>query len=161
MKILLITLFLSAVCLAGLSAQQALPATGGEASGSGGTVSYTVGQLNYTTQSTANGILSSGLQQTYEVSVVSGMEVEADISLSIGAYPNPTMEQLTIEVEQLELKPQKLHYSLYDLSGRLIQQKEMTGAKTSLQTDKLIPATYILKVSTDKKTLKIFRILKK
>ena len=38
--------------LGGLHAQEALPATGGEATGAGGSSSYTVGQVVYTTDTT-------------------------------------------------------------------------------------------------------------
>ena len=37
--------FLFGVGIAGVQAQEAVPAAGGNASGSGGTVSYTVGQV--------------------------------------------------------------------------------------------------------------------
>lgn len=46
-KVKLCILLLSGLGLAGLQAQEAVPATGGNASGSGGTVSYSVGQIVY------------------------------------------------------------------------------------------------------------------
>ena len=41
--------------LSNLQAQEAVPASGGEAGGSGGSVSYTVGQVVYTTKTGTNG----------------------------------------------------------------------------------------------------------
>ena len=53
-KMKLITMLLLSLGFTGLNAQEAIPATGGEASGSGGTVSYTVGQVAYITNTTNN-----------------------------------------------------------------------------------------------------------
>ena len=161
MKILLSILFLMALCLGGAVAQQALPAAGGEATGSGGSASYTLGQLNYTAKTASEGMVSTGVQQTYEVSVVSGIEEGAGIHLHLAAYPNPATEQLTIEVDRKEAQGRKLSYYLYDLNGRLLQQQEISGSKTKLLMEELAAATYILKVSAGHKELKSFRILKK
>lgn len=52
---------LVAFCLSGfgstLQAQNAIPSLGGNASGSGGTASYTTGQVVYTTYTGTNGLL--------------------------------------------------------------------------------------------------------
>jgi len=47
--------------------QETIPASGGEATGSGGTVSYTVGQLVYNTYADATGSVAQGIQQPYEL----------------------------------------------------------------------------------------------
>lgn len=161
MKILLSLCFFLAFCLGGAVAQQALPAAGGEASGSGGSASYTLGQLSYTAKTVSGGMVSTGVQQTYEVSVVSGMEEGSGIHLHLAAYPNPVAAQLTIEVDMPTAKGRKLSYHLYDLNGRLLQQQEISGTKTELRVEELAPATYILKVNAGNKELKTFRILKK
>ena len=44
-------------------AQQATTATGGNASGSGGTVAYSVGQIVYTTNTGSTGSVAQGMQQ--------------------------------------------------------------------------------------------------
>jgi hypothetical protein len=67
--ILLSTLTFS---LSTIHAQEAIPAGGGNASGSGGSASYSVGQVVYTTNTGTNGSAAQGVQQPYEISVVSG-----------------------------------------------------------------------------------------
>ncbi len=54
----------------GLHAQESTTASGGEASGDGGTVSYSVGQVVYGTHSGTTGSVSEGIQQAYEISVI-------------------------------------------------------------------------------------------
>ena len=57
---LLAALFSSSFCA---NAQDAIPATGGDATGSGGSASYTVGQIGYTTNTGTNGSVAEGVQQ--------------------------------------------------------------------------------------------------
>ena len=64
-------------------AQQAITATGGNASGSGGTVAYSVGQIIYATNTGTTGSVAQGVHQPYEISIV---EVEDhQISLNMQA----------------------------------------------------------------------------
>ncbi len=71
-----------------------------EASGSDGTASYTVGQVVYTTETGTNGYsIAQGVQQPFEISVVTGIKEAKDISLSVSAYPNPTSDYLIVKVE--------------------------------------------------------------
>jgi hypothetical protein len=60
-------LFLFCLGLTALKAQQTVPATGGIATGSGGTVSYTVGQVADTTQTGSGGTVTQGVQQPFEI----------------------------------------------------------------------------------------------
>ena len=65
------TILFLGCCLLGwgstqLFAQQGFVAAGGEATGTGGTVSYSVGQVDYFTATGATGVLTLGLQQPFE-----------------------------------------------------------------------------------------------
>ena len=55
--------------LGGLHAQENTTAAGGEATGSGGTASYSVGQVVYTTVTGTNGSVAQGVQHPYEISI--------------------------------------------------------------------------------------------
>ena len=63
-----------------LIAQEAIPAAGSNAIGSGGSVSYSVGQVVYTINTGTNGSVAEGVQQPYEISVVVGIEQAKDIN---------------------------------------------------------------------------------
>lgn len=101
-KIKLIVILFSDIGLIGLQAQEAIPAAGGNSSGSGGSTSYTVGQIVYTTNTGINGSVSQGSQQPFEISVITGIERFNGISLNYMAYPNPTIDFLTLKVENFE-----------------------------------------------------------
>ena len=157
-KLKLSAVLLLGLGLTGLQAQNAVPATGGNASGSGGTVAYSVGQVVYTTNTGTNGSVAQGVQQPFEISVVTGIEEAKGINLSVLAYPNPTTDYLTLEVKDFELST--LHFQLYNMSGKLLESKKITGNQTSIVMSNLVPATYFVKVTESNKEVKTFKIIK-
>jgi hypothetical protein len=145
--------------LSNLQAQEVIPATGGDASGGSGSASYTVGQIVYTTnQGTGGNSVAQGVQQPYEISIVTGIEEAKDINLSVSAYPNPTSDYLTVKVENYEIA--NLQYLIFDINGKLIQTVKATGQETQIQTSQLVPAHYFVKVLDNKKEIKVFKIIK-
>ena len=145
--------------LTGLQAQESINATGRNASGSGGSASYSVGQLAYTTNTGTNGSVSEGVQQPFEISVVTGIEEAKDIFLNVSAYPNPTTDYLELKVENLQLS--ELSYKLYDISGKVYQNKEIGNSITKIEMQNLPQGIYFIKViDTKNKEFKTFKIIK-
>ena len=139
-----------------VQAQQATTATGGNASGSGGTVSYSVGQIAYTTNTGSNGSVAQGVQQAYEIFSV-GI-IDTDLNISLQVYPNPTTNFLTLNVGKSELS--NLNFQLYDLTGKLIENKKITSTTETIRMENLPSATYFLKVVNNNKEVKTFKIIK-
>jgi len=74
-KLKLSAVLLLGIGLTGLQAQESVNATGGNALGNGGTASYSVGQMIYTTNTgTGGNTVAQGVQQPFEISVVTGIE---------------------------------------------------------------------------------------
>ena len=158
-KLKLSAVLLLGLGLTGLQAQTSVNATGGDASGSGGSASYSVGQVVYNANTGTNGSVAEGVQQPYEISVVTGLEEAKGINLSVSAYPNPTTDYLQLKVESEKLKD--LSYQLYDMQGKLLQSEKITGNQTSIVMSNLVPATYFVKVVQESKEVKTFKIIKK
>jgi len=155
-------LLLLGLGLTGLQAQESVNATGGNASGSGGTVSYSVGQVVYTTNIGTNGSVAQGVQQPFEISVVLAIEEAKGINLTVSAYPNPTTDYLTLEVDaSTTLSIQSMAYQLYDMQGKLLQNEKITSNQTSIVMSNLVPTTYFVKVIESNKEVKTFKIIKK
>ncbi len=144
--------------LTGLQAQESINTTGGNATGSGGSVSYSVGQIVYQTYTGANGSVAEGVQQPYEISVITGINEAKGINLSVTAYPNPTTDFLTLEVKDFEFSG--LHFQLYDMHGRLLQSQKITESRSGINMIDLVPATYFIKVIKNNKEVKTFKIVK-
>ena len=144
--------------LTGLQAQTSVNATGTNASGSGGSVSYSVGQVVYTNNTGTNGSVAQGVQQAFEISVVTGLEQAKGINLSVSAYPNPTTDYLTLSIGEFDIS--NLSYQLYDMNGKLLQNEKITGNQTSIAMGNLVPANYFVKVIQGNKEVKTFKIIK-
>lgn len=86
-----------------MHAQETPIASGGDATGSGGTVSYAVGQIVYATDTATTGSVAKGVQQPFEISVVTGIN-ELGITLGVSVYPNPTTTFLHLQIESEKLK---------------------------------------------------------
>ena len=164
-----VTLLTFVFSLSTVTAQESVNVTGGNASGSGGSASYSVGQVVYQTHTGTNGSVAQGVQQPYEISVVTGLEDAKGINLSVSAYPNPTTDYLTLEVDnsvKTNHDLSQLSYQLYDMSGKLLQGEKITGNQTSIVMSNLVPATYFVKVVVESshdlslKEVKTFKIIK-
>ncbi len=151
-------IFLSAFLLltAIASAQQSFVATGGNASGTGGTVSYSVGQISY--KSPDGNLVSDGVQQPYEIVTLG--KGTTDIILAMAVYPNPTPDFL-----QLNLKQQVLEnptYQLFDMSGRILTKPTaIVNQETVIPMTQWTSGTYIFSVFSKNKLVKSFKIIKK
>ena len=139
------------------NAQQAAVAVGGEASGSAGSLSYSVGQIDFTTNTGPNGYVSQGVQQTYEINVVQGIE-EEQINLDVQVYPNPTTSNLMLNVGEHELT--NLEFQVLDMLGKVIENKKITTSIEMIEMDNLPDATYFLTVIDNEQAIKTFKIIK-
>jgi len=155
MLIFIVALFLGSG-LTGLQAQDAILASGGNGSNIGGSVSYSIGLVVYTTYTGTNGSMAQGVQQPFEISV--GMDEIKGVSLYCSAYPNPATDFLTLKVENLDYST--LTFFLYDMNGTLLESKKLAGNETNIAMSNLIPATYFLKVTDLNQDVKTFKIIK-
>ena len=148
-------LFLS---IGGLCAQENTVAAGGEATGSGGSASYSTGQIVYTEKTGTGGSESQGIQQPFEILVTTGVD-EKSIDLVMNAYPNPTTDYLTLKIESEEFK--SMSYQLIDMQGKIIESEKLTTNTTSIKMEGLPKSTYIVNVIDNNKSIKTFNIIKK
>lgn len=138
-------------------AQESVNATGGDATGSGGTVAYSVGQVAYTTNTDASGTVSQGVQQAYEIFTVGIKETKLNISLSV--FPNPTADNLTLQIS--DYNNEKLSYQLLDMQGKLLNNGQVTTQQTQINTAHLPAATYFMNVlNQENKKIQTFKIIK-
>jgi len=141
-------------------AQQATIASGGDASGSGGSVAYSVGQIVYTTNTGTTGSVTQGVQQPYEISITTGL-LETGVNLNLTAYPNPTTSYLMLQIDaSAALSNQSMSYQLYDNSGKLLESNTIVASSTTIKMEQMPTGTYLLKVTQNNKEVKTFKIIK-
>jgi hypothetical protein len=144
--------------LLSLQAQESIPASGGVATGSGGTTSYSVGQVVYTTNAGTTGTVSQGVQQPFEISVVTQIKNAENIKLEAMVYPNPTKEFVKLKVESY--KVENLIYEIYNINGKLLQSKKIENEETNIEMKSFAGSTYFIKVMQKEKEIKTFKIIK-
>ena len=126
-----------------LSAQSDVVPVGGTATGSGGTVTYTVGQIAVQTYSNGTFTISEGVQQPYEIQII-GVDDYPGITLNAMVYPNPTIGnvQLTINNEQLEGE-----VKVFDMNGKFLFSKRIERQNTEIPMSDLAAGTYFVTLS--------------
>jgi len=148
--------FLLAFSVNAQTSHQVLSATGGDASGSGGTVAFSVGQIVYSTNTGTSGSVAQGVEQAYEISSVGIKETALNISLSI--FPNPTSDYLTLKVE--DYNNEALSYSLLDEQGKLVLNEQITNQVTQVAMSNLARGAYFINVLQENKKIQTFKIIK-
>lgn len=143
-------------CLGTAVAQNAVVPVGGTASGNGGTVTYTVGQIAVQTNSDGTVSISEGVQQPYEISVV-GVDEYPSITLNAVLFPNPTQGNVQLTIDNLQFEGE---VKIFDLNGKFLFSKKIEGENTALDLSRYAPATYYVNVYSGKKMLKSFKVVK-
>lgn len=158
-KIVGVSLFLAlSIPLSSVTAQEAVLTAGGNATGTGGSSSYSIGQMSYLSHSGTTDYVVEGVQQPYEISTVTAIEEAKDINLTFIAFPNPTSDYLSLEVRNTELTD--LHFQMYDISGKLLQSEKITDNQTNINMNHLATSIYFVKIIQKNKEIKSFKIIK-
>ena len=154
------TLFLLAFLLSfsvqAQTSHQVLSATGGDATGIGGTVVYSVGQIVYSTNTGTTGSVAQGVEQAYEISSVGIKETALNISMSV--FPNPTSDFLTLKVA--DYNNEALSYKLLDQQGKLVLNEQITNQDTQVAMSSLARGAYFINVLQENKKIQTFKIIK-
>ena len=162
LKLKLSAFLLLGLGICGLRAQETLPASGGNALGSGGSVSYSIGQVFYTANTDGNGSVAQGVQQPYEVTVATGFDDIKWINLECSVYPNPTTNYLTLKIDaSAKVSIQSLSYKLYNMNAKLIRFGKLESSETQINMVDLVPESYLLEVINRNKIEKSFKIIKR
>lgn len=140
-------------------AQSAVLTAGGDATGTGGSVSMSVGQPLYAYVEGEAGSITFGVQQSYVIITV-GTD-DDHISLSAAVYPNPSSNTVNINLgDNQVIQHNELTYTVFDLEGKFIMKDKIPATLTSVPVAHLTDGIYLLRISRGNNELKTFRIIK-
>ena len=156
---LLCSLFIFCAVIEAVNAQETVPAAGGSATGTGGSVTYTVGQVADSVLTGTNGFIVQGVQQPYEISTVTAIEGTEDITLGYSVYPNPTEGMIRLVIKSFN--DGDFRFQLYNLSGIVLQDAKITDEETEISMENHTSAVYFLRIIRDNREVKVFKIVKR
>jgi hypothetical protein len=138
-----------------IQAQNNTVSAGADAEGSNGSISYSIGQVVYTSATGINGSINQGVQQPYDYDVITGIE-HTEIELNL--YPNPTLGQVNLTIA--DSRTQEYSLSLFDATGRLLMQTSKLNELNSFSMESYAAGAYTLSVYKKDELIKSFRIIR-
>ncbi len=140
-----------------VTAQTVVSANGGTATTADGTqVSWTIGETIVATVGDADNTLTQGFHQSkLTVTAIDDIQV-SDVEIKV--YPNPTSDYVIVHFSKVIEKPT---YFLFDLSGRIIEQKSIESTDVKIDMTSFAGGSYILKLNNGQKPLQAFKIIKR
>lgn len=154
---LMFSVAISLLGMSALHAQSSINAAGGDATGSGGSMSFSIGQLFYEPTSGSEGTVEPGVQHAYEIETLAVDDVQLDQSLNI--YPNPTADYLNIKKGDIK---GNLNYQLYDMQGKMVKQGLLRSGDMQINMQTFPVSAYILRIiAVESGKTKTFKVIKK
>ena len=141
-----------------IPAQYANPVSGSDASGTGGTISYSIGQVVYTVLAGTVGNIIQGVQQPYEISIIIGSEDIFKNNLKYSIYPNPTDDYLILKISDNEAE--NLSYQLYNIQGKVIQYNKIMNRESKISMNSYVSGIYLIKIYDKNREIMAFKIIK-
>lgn len=152
-SIIILILFLAGSVV---SAQEVVSSNGDSKSAAGVEVSWTIGEAVIETLIDGSITLTQGFQQTkLTITAVSELLIPG---LEIKVFPNPTPDIITIHFSEYI---ENSRYFLYDLRGKLLENKLINSADTEINMEKYAGGQYILKLTNkSRQPIQTFKIIK-
>ena len=155
------------ICLAtlGLSsaycnAQSNVITSGANGNGAAGSVSFTIGQLDYINANSTAGDINQGVQQPFEIYKVTGLDDMQLAGLDIQISPNPSFGAMTLLINGASFEQKKLSYSIQSINGDRLTYQSITNRQTPIKLEHLAAATYFLTIYAEQVKIATYKIVK-
>lgn len=141
-----------------VNAQSGVNAAGLSGTGSSGRVSASIGQVFTNTNSSGTHYAVEGVQQPYEISLITSNEEIAEFAKQITVYPNPFNDAVNIKFEKGYGSNNS--YVLLDMNNKPVKQKMIDADETMIDGTFLAKGTYILRIHFGNAIARSFKIIK-
>jgi hypothetical protein len=149
-----ITLFIWFQTSGLLIAQEGFSASGFDAVSTGGSVSSTIGQVFYHQWTENEGKINEGIQQPYEIFVVS---VDDNLKTSVLLFPNPTQDFVLLKMEN---NVKDFSYTLYSMDGKWLEDQKIDQEETVLSLQKYSCNIFLLVIYKGNNIVKTYKVIK-
>ena len=141
-----------------LLAQSGIHPSGGDLSQPEGTLTYSVGQVWVQSATGLAYSLQEGVQQPFEIQLMTDQDPSLDLRVTFQPYPNPTLDLLWLQAEGL--LPPNLTANLTTLQGQVLFSQAVNSASTQFSLQHLTEGVYLLYLLRDEQPVKTFKIIK-
>ncbi|MFM2286497.1 MAG: hypothetical protein RLZZ543_1994 [Bacteroidota bacterium] len=136
-------------------AQESINASGANAAAASGSISYSIGQVVYSSAVGSNGSVNQGVQQPFEIEIITGIE-HAEIDIVV--FPNPALEQLQLKISSNNTENYSLQ--LIDAQGKVVLLNNQIQPITTIPFGEFISGIYFLSVYEHTTLLKTYRVVR-
>lgn len=158
MKRKVFILFIFSLFLTAIQSQETIVSSGNTTYGSGGSISFTIGQIDYINISGKSINISNGVQQSYKISEEKGLKTQKYNTFLCAVYPNPVADFLIVKIESSLFSQYSV--SLFDINGKFLKNQSFISQEISIDMGNFISAIYLLQVIHNNKVVKVFRVIK-
>lgn len=139
-----------------VSAQQIIASNGDSKSVAGIEVSWTIGEVVIETVTGNSVILTQGFHQTKLLATAVNDPLFPDLEIKV--FPNPTPGILTLKFSKYV---EGSRYFLYELSGKILENKLILSEETEINMKPYANGQYILKLTNESlQEIQSFQIIK-
>lgn len=128
-----------------LYGQQELVSSGGDFTGPGGSVAFSAGQVAYIGAASAGFILTEGVQQPWEIFLVTAVKDFRGITADIQVYPNPVSNRLIIKIPFLS--GETYQFRISEITGKVLETGQLRSSETGIPFDGRLTGAYLLTIS--------------
>ena len=151
----LIVFISSSFLISNIISQEVIATQGNSTSNSVATLDYTIGEVVILTGTDGKNDVTQGFHQpVFEITNIETIEISFEVSI----YPNPAVELLNIQFEEID---NGSLFELYDANGKLLITREINDHNMSVPFNKYETGLYFISfISSDNQLLKTFKIQK-
>lgn len=129
-----ILLLISSTCFG----QQNITVTGNDFSSGSGSISYSIGQIDYSSADNGSNSINMGVQQPVEFYAVNTVELEL---IGLTFFPNPTSASITVNCSNCN---DQTSLVIYDFNGKEVLIIENIGPSTFIDVQHLAAGSYTI-----------------
>lgn len=145
---------------ASIWSQNTVISTGENASGVSGSVSYSVGQIDYGSASVSNkGSVSLGVQQPLIISALTSTKGAEKLTITCSIFPNPSSDFIILSWES-GFDASFVNYKIADMNGKNLVSA-LTQNQSKIAVNDFAVGTYTITVSDIRNNfIKSFKLIK-
>lgn len=143
-----------------VQAQSTILTSGGSISNPSGSVSYSIGQIDYISASVFNlGSVSLGVQQPLIITAINGIKGAEKLTIACNIHPNPSSDFVVLSWES-GFDATSVNYEIADISGKNIVSASAQN-QTKISISDFAIGSYIINVLDAKNNfIKSFKLVK-